>query len=185
MCVPVGLITARPIFPNLLWLVLTLLECGSLVPHILLLRTDSLHLLLPHQQILYLTGNEMYKVSQQTYHFWYQFLCDDVWVLKSRSKAEIKYIFSLTLCSITVINVCCVVIITECKSSYFYFFSASLYLFSSLSSCHSQGLDEEAIVDHGKTSFTTHTNYENEDLESKYNAKIFLVTMCFFKRWEG
>ncbi|XP_045913959.1 sodium bicarbonate cotransporter 3-like isoform X6 [Micropterus dolomieu] len=28
------------------------------------------------------------------------------------------------------------------------------------------GLDEEAIVDHGKTSFTTHTNYENEDLES-------------------
>ncbi|XP_038580099.1 sodium bicarbonate cotransporter 3-like isoform X3 [Micropterus salmoides] len=29
-----------------------------------------------------------------------------------------------------------------------------------------KGLDEEAIVDHGKTSFTTHTNYENEDLES-------------------
>nr|XP_046274601.1 sodium bicarbonate cotransporter 3-like isoform X5 [Scatophagus argus] len=28
------------------------------------------------------------------------------------------------------------------------------------------GLDEEAIVDHGKTSFTTHTNYEKEDLES-------------------
>ncbi|XP_049457670.1 sodium bicarbonate cotransporter 3-like isoform X5 [Epinephelus fuscoguttatus] len=28
------------------------------------------------------------------------------------------------------------------------------------------GLDEEAIVDHGKTSFTTHTNYESEDLES-------------------
>uniref|UniRef100_A0A8C4DX12 Anion exchange protein n=1 Tax=Dicentrarchus labrax TaxID=13489 RepID=A0A8C4DX12_DICLA len=29
-----------------------------------------------------------------------------------------------------------------------------------------KGLDEEAIVDHGKTSFTTHTNYEKEDLES-------------------
>ncbi|XP_034455349.1 sodium bicarbonate cotransporter 3-like isoform X7 [Hippoglossus hippoglossus] len=29
-----------------------------------------------------------------------------------------------------------------------------------------QGLDEEAIVDHGKTSFTTHSNYEKEDLES-------------------
>uniref|UniRef100_A0A671XEW5 Anion exchange protein n=1 Tax=Sparus aurata TaxID=8175 RepID=A0A671XEW5_SPAAU len=29
-----------------------------------------------------------------------------------------------------------------------------------------QGLDEEALVDHGKTSFTTHTNYEKEDLES-------------------
>ncbi|XP_062265103.1 sodium bicarbonate cotransporter 3-like isoform X6 [Platichthys flesus] len=28
------------------------------------------------------------------------------------------------------------------------------------------GLDEEAIVDHGKTSFTTHSNYETEDLES-------------------
>ncbi|TNN59976.1 Sodium bicarbonate cotransporter 3 [Liparis tanakae] len=28
------------------------------------------------------------------------------------------------------------------------------------------GLDEEAIVDHGKSSFTTHTNYEREDLES-------------------
>ncbi|XP_036948408.1 sodium bicarbonate cotransporter 3-like isoform X8 [Acanthopagrus latus] len=28
------------------------------------------------------------------------------------------------------------------------------------------GLDEEALVDHGKTSFTTHTNYEKEDLES-------------------
>ncbi|XP_033493444.1 sodium bicarbonate cotransporter 3-like isoform X10 [Epinephelus lanceolatus] len=28
------------------------------------------------------------------------------------------------------------------------------------------GLDEEAIVDHGKTNFTTHTNYESEDLES-------------------
>lgn len=33
-----------------------------------------------------------------------------------------------------------------------------------------QGLDEEAIVDHGKTSFTTHTNYEKEDLESKFKA---------------
>ncbi|KAE8281968.1 Sodium bicarbonate cotransporter 3 [Larimichthys crocea] len=28
------------------------------------------------------------------------------------------------------------------------------------------GLDEEALVDHGKSSFTTHTNYETEDLES-------------------
>lgn len=31
----------------------------------------------------------------------------------------------------------------------------------------SQGLDEEALVDYGKTSFTTQTNYEKEDLESK------------------
>uniref|UniRef100_A0A672FZ54 Anion exchange protein n=1 Tax=Salarias fasciatus TaxID=181472 RepID=A0A672FZ54_SALFA len=30
----------------------------------------------------------------------------------------------------------------------------------------SQGLDEEAIVDHGKTSFTTHSNYERDELES-------------------
>uniref|UniRef100_UPI003AAFDBE7 sodium bicarbonate cotransporter 3-like isoform X3 n=1 Tax=Centroberyx gerrardi TaxID=166262 RepID=UPI003AAFDBE7 len=29
-----------------------------------------------------------------------------------------------------------------------------------------QGLDEEALVDHGKTSSTTHTNYEKEELES-------------------
>uniref|UniRef100_A0A674NN46 Anion exchange protein n=1 Tax=Takifugu rubripes TaxID=31033 RepID=A0A674NN46_TAKRU len=28
------------------------------------------------------------------------------------------------------------------------------------------GLDEEALVDHGKSSFTTNTNYEKEDLES-------------------
>nr|XP_057903868.1 sodium bicarbonate cotransporter 3-like isoform X2 [Doryrhamphus excisus] len=28
------------------------------------------------------------------------------------------------------------------------------------------GLDEEAIVDHGKTSFSTHTNYEKDELES-------------------
>ncbi|XP_008329756.1 sodium bicarbonate cotransporter 3-like isoform X2 [Cynoglossus semilaevis] len=28
------------------------------------------------------------------------------------------------------------------------------------------GLDEEAIVDHGKSSFTTHTNYEKDELES-------------------
>lgn len=32
---------------------------------------------------------------------------------------------------------------------------------------NSQGLDEEALVDYGKTSFTTQTNYEKEDLESK------------------
>lgn len=38
-----------------------------------------------------------------------------------------------------------------------------------------QGLDEEAIVDYGKTSFTTQTNYEKEDLESKLIAKISLV----------
>ncbi|XP_014908351.1 sodium bicarbonate cotransporter 3-like isoform X8 [Poecilia latipinna] len=30
----------------------------------------------------------------------------------------------------------------------------------------SRGLDEEALVDHGKTSFTTLSNYETEDLES-------------------
>nr|XP_015829022.2 sodium bicarbonate cotransporter 3 isoform X3 [Nothobranchius furzeri] len=29
-----------------------------------------------------------------------------------------------------------------------------------------RGLDEEAIVDHGKSSFTTHTNYDRDDLES-------------------
>uniref|UniRef100_A0A674MU38 Anion exchange protein n=1 Tax=Takifugu rubripes TaxID=31033 RepID=A0A674MU38_TAKRU len=29
-----------------------------------------------------------------------------------------------------------------------------------------KGLDEEALVDHGKSSFTTNTNYEKEDLES-------------------
>ncbi|KAI9540093.1 Sodium bicarbonate cotransporter 3 [Dissostichus eleginoides] len=28
------------------------------------------------------------------------------------------------------------------------------------------GLDEEALVDHGKSSFSTHTNYEKEDLDS-------------------
>lgn len=33
-----------------------------------------------------------------------------------------------------------------------------------------QGLDEEALVDHGKSSFTTHTNYETEDLESKFKV---------------
>uniref|UniRef100_A0A3B3BMY9 Anion exchange protein n=1 Tax=Oryzias melastigma TaxID=30732 RepID=A0A3B3BMY9_ORYME len=31
---------------------------------------------------------------------------------------------------------------------------------------HMLGLDEEAIVDHGKSSFTTQTNYEGEELES-------------------
>lgn len=40
-----------------------------------------------------------------------------------------------------------------------------------------QGLDEEAIVDHGKSSFTTHTNYETEDLESKFKANICLVML--------
>uniref|UniRef100_A0A3B5MPG5 Uncharacterized protein n=1 Tax=Xiphophorus couchianus TaxID=32473 RepID=A0A3B5MPG5_9TELE len=39
--------------------------------------------------------------------------------------------------------------------------------FNSLLCCHCfQGLDEEALVDHGKTSFTTLSNYETEDLES-------------------
>lgn len=36
-----------------------------------------------------------------------------------------------------------------------------------------QGLDEEAIVDHGKSSFTTNTNYEKEDLESKFKTFVF------------
>lgn len=48
-----------------------------------------------------------------------------------------------------------------------------LFLFTqfSLLSCF-QGLDEEAIVDHGKSSFTTNTNYEKEDLESKFKTII-------------
>lgn len=46
-----------------------------------------------------------------------------------------------------------------------------------------QGLDEEAIVDHGKTSFTTHTNYEKEDLESKFKAtqsELSILWQCAF-----
>lgn len=46
-----------------------------------------------------------------------------------------------------------------------------------------QGLDEEALVDHGKTSFTTHTNYEKEDLESKFKAtrtEQSFLWMCFY-----
>uniref|UniRef100_A0A3Q0RGF3 Anion exchange protein n=1 Tax=Amphilophus citrinellus TaxID=61819 RepID=A0A3Q0RGF3_AMPCI len=39
-------------------------------------------------------------------------------------------------------------------------------LFSSYLLSLSQGLDEEALVDHGKTSFATLTNYEKDDLES-------------------
>lgn len=35
--------------------------------------------------------------------------------------------------------------------------------------CPFQGLDEEALVDHGKTSFATLTNYEKDELESKFN----------------
>lgn len=62
--------------------------------------------------------------------------------------------------------------------------SLTLYLFS-----RSQGLDEEAIVDHGKSSFTTHTNYEREDLESKFQAKDWNVlpvtNMLFVYWWEG
>lgn len=38
----------------------------------------------------------------------------------------------------------------------------------------SQGLDEEALVDHGKSSFTTNTNYEKEDLESEFKTFISL-----------
>ncbi len=55
---------------------------------------------------------------------------------------------------------------------YILHFSSFCYLFPpslSPSVCF-QGLDEEAIVDHGKASFTTHTNYEKEDLESKFKA---------------
>lgn len=37
-----------------------------------------------------------------------------------------------------------------------------------------QGLDEEAIVDHGKSSFTTNTNYEKEDLESEFKTGVLL-----------
>lgn len=47
----------------------------------------------------------------------------------------------------------------------------TVYFFNPLLCCHCfQGLDEEALVDHGKTSFTTLSNYETEDLESKYKA---------------
>lgn len=51
----------------------------------------------------------------------------------------------------------------------------------SLLFCHrSKGLDEEAIVDHGKTSFTTHTNYEREDLESMFKAtQTEIIFLCF------
>lgn len=48
-----------------------------------------------------------------------------------------------------------------------YFFSYNFLL-----SCF-QGLDEEAIVDHGKSSFTTNTNYEKDDLESKFKTIVF------------
>uniref|UniRef100_A0A8C4GIK0 Anion exchange protein n=1 Tax=Dicentrarchus labrax TaxID=13489 RepID=A0A8C4GIK0_DICLA len=37
------------------------------------------------------------------------------------------------------------------------------------------GLDEEAIVDHGKTSFTTHTNYEKEDLENTPSQRVQFI----------
>lgn len=45
----------------------------------------------------------------------------------------------------------------------------------------SQGLDEEAIVDYGKTSFTTQTNYAKEDLESKLKANTshWPLFVCF------
>lgn len=38
-----------------------------------------------------------------------------------------------------------------------------------------QGLDEEAIVDHGKSSFTTNSNYEKEDLESKFKSTFLFL----------
>lgn len=49
-----------------------------------------------------------------------------------------------------------------------------------------QGLDEEAIVDHGKTSFATLSNYEKDDFESKFKTarpqvfflQLFLVLYC-------
>lgn len=44
----------------------------------------------------------------------------------------------------------------------------------SFSSLLFQGLDEEAIVDHGKSSFTINTNYEKEDLESKFKTSSFM-----------
>lgn len=39
-------------------------------------------------------------------------------------------------------------------------------MYSSVS-LSSQGNDEEAVVDHGKTSSTINTNFEKEELESK------------------
>lgn len=53
--------------------------------------------------------------------------------------------------------------------------------------CCSQGLDEEALVDHGKSSFSTQSNYGGEDLESKFHANktelffLSLICFCFFK----
>lgn len=49
------------------------------------------------------------------------------------------------------------------------------FLFIQFSLSCFQGLDEEAIVDHGKSSFTTNTNYEKEDLESKFKTIIFFL----------
>lgn len=45
-------------------------------------------------------------------------------------------------------------------------------------------MDEEAIVDHGKSSFTTLTNYEREELESKFKVVQFLFWVAYtrFKR---
>ncbi|KAF0024329.1 hypothetical protein F2P81_023131 [Scophthalmus maximus] len=37
------------------------------------------------------------------------------------------------------------------------------------------GLDEEALVDHGKSSFTTHTNYEMEDLENTPSQRVQFI----------
>lgn len=47
----------------------------------------------------------------------------------------------------------------------------------------SQGLDEEAIVDHGKTSFATLSNYEKDDFESKFKTarpQVFFLQLLIF-----
>lgn len=46
-----------------------------------------------------------------------------------------------------------------------------------------QGLDEEAIVDHGKTSFATLSNYEKDDFESKFKTarpQVFFLQLLIF-----
>lgn len=66
----------------------------------------------------------------------------------------------------------------KCAISYVFYISFPLPL-----PVFFQGLDEEALVDHGKTSFTTHTNYEKEDLESTYKAtqtEQSFLWMCFY-----
>lgn len=46
-----------------------------------------------------------------------------------------------------------------------------------------QGLDEEAIVDHGKTSFATLSNHEKDDFESKFKTarpQVFFLQLLIF-----